>query len=270
MNHQSPSHLRGYFSFLACAGLLCAASVHAKRVTLTDHEMSEVNAQGLFILENSNYGGLDFSKIALDADVDLSANFRNVLLGTNTTPGTNTTVSDIHISDLQFGRSDGVGFSEANRLVKISNPYIQFVYEKSLSAPTKVVGIRIGFDGISGDVGFLGKVISGSMRVDGTGAGIGILDATGPKWTGNACIVSNTCGPTNNVDLSKIGSIQAGDALGPSRDFWISALMKPVNFPAPPGVTDPQQTAQAGYWLNWRDKLIALSATLPQNKAPGR
>ena len=124
MNHSSSPHLRRYFSLLACAGLLCAASVHAKRVTLTDHEMSEVNAQGLFILENSNYGGLDFSKIALDADVDLSANFRNMLLGTSATG-----VSDINISDLQFGRSDG---DAANRLVKISNPYIQFIYNKPL------------------------------------------------------------------------------------------------------------------------------------------
>ena len=148
MNHSSSPRLRRYFSLLACTGLLCATSVYAKRVALTDNEMSEVNAQGLFILENSSYGGLDFSKIALDADVDLSANFRNMLLGTNAT-GT----SDVHISDLQFGRSDG---DEANRLVKISNPYIQFIYNKPLNAPTQVVGIRIGFDGISGDVGFLG------------------------------------------------------------------------------------------------------------------
>ena len=265
MNHLSPPRLRRYFAFLACAGLLCAASVHAKRVVMTDHEMSEVNAQGLFILENSNYDGLDFSKIALDADVDLSANFRNMLLGTNATG-----VSDINISDLQFGRSDG---GEANRLVKISNPYIQFVYNKPLDAPTQVVGIRIGFDGISGDVGFLAKVISGSMYVNGTGTAVnGILDATGKQWTGSnaPCIAAGTCGTTNYLNLAQLGSIQAGDAVGPSRDFWISALMKPVNFPAPAGVTDPQQTAQAGYWLNWRDRLIALSATLPPNKAPGR
>lgn len=227
--------------------------------------MSEVNAQGLFILENSNYGGLDFSKIALDADVDLSANFRNVLLGTNTTPGTNTTVSDIHISDMQFGRSDGVGFSEANRLVKISNPYIQFVYEKSLSAPTKVVGIRIGFDEISGDVGFVGKVISGSMRIDATNIpGGSIIDVKGQKLGLGCPSIPAAC-----VGFEKIGAITAGDNIGPSRDFWISALMQPVQFKAPAGLADPP-IAQAGYWLNWRDKLIALSATLPQNKAPGR
>lgn len=266
MDHSSSPRLRRYFSLLACAGLLCAASVHAKRVTLTDHEMSEVNAQGLFILENSSYGGLDFSKIALDADVDLSANFRNMLLGTSATG-----VSDIHISDLQFGRSDG---DEANRLVKISNPYIQFIYNKPLNAPTQVVGIRLGFDGISGDVGFLGKVISGSMYVDGTGTAVnGVLDATGKQWTGSnaPCIATATCGTTNYINLAQLGAITAGNTSGPSRDFWISALMQPVQFEAPKnsGLTDPP-IAQAGYWLNWRDRLIALSAQLPSNKAPGR
>jgi hypothetical protein len=229
--------------------------------------MSEVNAQGLFILENSSYGGLDFSKIALDADVDLSANFRNMLLGTSATG-----VSDVHISDLQFGRSDG---GEASRLVKISNPYIQFVYNKPVDAPTQVVGIRIGFDGISGDVGFLGKVISGSMYVDGSGTAVnGILDATGKQWTGSnvPCIATATCGTTRYLNLAELGSIQAGNTTsGPSRDFWISALMQPVQFKAPEGsgLADPP-IAQAGYWLNWRDKLIALSAQLPPNKAPGR
>ncbi len=266
MNHPSPLRLRWYFSFLACAGLLCAGHVHAKRVAMTDHEMSEVSAQGLFILENSNYGGLDFSKIALDADVDLSANFRNMLLGTSAT-GT----SDVNISDLQFGRSDG---GDAKRLVKISNPYIQFVYNKPVDAPTQVVGIRIGFDGISGDVGFLAKVISGSMYVDGTGTAVnGILDATGKQWTGSnvPCVATATCGTTNYLNLAQLGGITAGNINGPSRDFWISALMQSVQFKAPEGsgLADPP-VAQAGYWLNWRDRLIALSAQLPPNKAPGR
>lgn len=266
MNHPSPPHLRRYLSFLACASLLCAASVHAKRVALTDHEMSDVNAQGIFLLENSNYGGLDFSKIALDADVDLSANFRNMFLGTSAT-GT----SDIHISDLQFGRSDG---GDAKRLVQIKNPYIEFVYNKPVDAPTQVVGVRLGFDGISGDLGFLAKVISGSMYVDGTGTAVnGILDATGKQWTGSnvPCVATATCGTTKYLNLAELGAITAGNVSGPSRDFWISALMQPVQFKAPEGsgLADPP-IAQAGYWLNWRDRLIALSAQLPQNKAPGR
>ena len=266
MNHQSPPHIRRYLSFLACAGLLCAASVHAKRVALTDHEMADVSAQGLLILENSSYGGLDFSKIALDADVDLNANFRNILLGKSATG-----VSDVNISDLQFGRSDD---GDAKRLVKISNPYIQFVYNKPVDAPTQVVGIRIGFDKISGDVGFLGKVISGSMYVDGSSTPVnGILDATGKQWTGSnvPCIATATCGTTKYLNLAELGAIAAGNPSGPSRDFWISALMQPVQFKAPEGsgLADPP-IAQAGYWLNWRDRLIALSAQLPQNKAPGR
>ena len=264
MNHLSSPRLRRYFSFLACAGLLCAASVHAKRVALTDIEMSDVNAQGLFILENSSYGGLDFSKIALDADVTLNANFGDILLGKNSLG-----ISDIDIPALQFGRrngTDGTNGTKDNRLVQISNPYIQFVYDKS-NGPTKVIGVRLGFDGISGDLGLLATAISGSMYVDGKNTLGGVLDATGKGWTGSNASCPAPC-TTQYLNLSQIGGITAGNAEGPSRDFWISALKSNVSFPAPPGMEAPKE-AMAGYWLNFRDRLVALSATLPPNKPPG-
>lgn len=279
MNNASSPRLRRHFAFLACAGLLCVASVHARRVSLTDHEMSEVNARGVLFLENIvNYDGLDFSTVAINADVTLNANFKNISLGTYLRQGSNSN-TDINISALQFGRSaataNGVKFEEANRLVEISNPYIQFVYDNK-SGPKQMVGVRLGFDSIKGDIGFAANVISGSMYVDGkdlTGVN-SVLDATGTRWSGsNKPCTTSSC-PTY-LNLSDIGAIRAGDANGPSRDFWISVLMKPVNFPPPTKWPDgPQQTApqtaEAGYWLNWRDKLVALSASLPPNKALGK
>lgn len=260
MNKSSSQRLRRHFVFLAFSGLLCAASVHAKRVAMTDHEMSEVNAQGIFVLENSTYNDLNFSKIALNADVTLSANFKDILLGT-TSPG----VSDINIPALQFGRSDG---SVDNRLVKITNPYIQFVYNKPVNELTQVVGIRLGFDGIYGDLGFKADTISGSMYVDGTGvAGFnnGILDATGKKWQGSNVPCTAPC-QTNYLNLAQIGGITAGKSISePSRDFWISALMSKVTFPPAAAGMDPPKEAQPGYWLNFRDRLTALSAKLPPN-----
>jgi len=258
MNNSSSPRLRRYFAFLAFSGLLCAASVHAKRVAMTDHEMSEVNAQGIFVLENSKYNGLDFSKIALNADVTLSANFQDILFGTNSG------VSDINIPALQFGRSDG---STDSRLVKITNPYIQFVYNKPDNELTQVVGIRLGFDSISGDLGFKADTISGSMYVDGKGvAGFnnGILDATGKQWKGSNVPCTATCN-TNYLNLAQLGGITAGNANGPSRDFWISALMSKVTFPPIAVGMDPQKEALPGYWLNFRDRLTALSAKLPPN-----
>ncbi|MGE5621963.1 MAG: hypothetical protein ACM3WS_02250, partial [Bacillota bacterium] len=60
-----------------------------------------------------------------------------------------------------------------------------------------------------------------------------------------------------------VPGVTAGDASGFSRDFWISALKTAVQFPTTPGMTTQAPAAQAGFWLNWRDKLSALSATPP-------
>lgn len=238
---------------LACAVTLCATSVFAKPVVLSEQELSSVNGQGFVVLENIGEPDLlHFSTIALNADVTLNANFHAIKLG-----------SDIDIQSLQFGRSD---LGDDKRLVQISNPYLQFAFDGS-----KVVGLRLGFDGISGDVGFLASTISGSMLVQDP-ATSRMLDATGSRWNASSI-------PTGCIDacaakylaLKDIGSIRAGDSSGPSRDFWISALMSPVQFPVPAnsGLSTPP-VAQAGYWLNWRDKLVALSSALPPNvKPPG-
>ena len=89
------------------------------------------------------------------------------------------------------------------------------------------------------------------------------LDSGGGKrWDG-------TCTGCT-LSLSQVGAVTAGDAAGPSRDFWISVLKTPVQFQAAPGM--PALTeAQAGIWLNWRDKLSALNltGTVPANTAPG-
>jgi hypothetical protein len=73
------------------------------------------------------------------------------------------------------------------------------------------------------------------------------------------------------VSLSQVGAVTAGDSTGPSRDFWISILKAPVQFPSADGMP-ALTTAQAGIWLNWRDRLTALNltGTLPANTPPGR
>lgn len=264
MNCPRLTPLRRLVPLVALSGLLCAASASATTVVMNDQELSSVNAKGLFVLENStdSVSGLDFSSIALNAEVTLNANLRNILLGTQNG------VSDINIDAFQFGRSD---LTDKERLVQITNPYLQIVYDNTQVGHNKVVGMRVGFDSIAGDIGFLGKVISGSMYVNGGALG-GELDATGKQWTGSNAPCPDPCGKTY-LTLAQIGAIRAGDpATGaPSRDFWISMLKQPVQFKAPAnsGLQDPPQ-AQAGYWLNWRDKLMALSATLPPNRAPGQ
>jgi hypothetical protein len=234
---------------------------------LSDSELSGVSGQGLFSVSNSSLNGFDFTRISLDADVNLNANLSNIRLGQYTYAQRNGTGADIDINTLNFGRSDG---SAANRLVQITNPYLEFVYQDGNASGAgagqrQIVGMRLGFDGISGDIGTKIASLSGSILINGGAAGSvdSNLDPGGGKrWDGSCsgCALS----------LSQVGAVKAGDASGPSRDFWISMLKTPVQFQAAPGTAAPA-VAQAGIWLNWRDKLSALNltGTVPLNNPPG-
>lgn len=260
---------RSIFVALAFAAfsLLAAGNASAQMRALSDSEMSTVSGQGLFTVSNSSYNGFDFMRIGLDADVTLNANLANLRLGEYNYGPRNGSGADLDISALRFGRSDG---GEAARLVHITNPYFEFVYRNTGAPGTagqrEVVGMRLGFDGIAGDIGMKIATLSGAMRID-AGA-LGAIDSMndaggGKRWDGtcSGCALS----------LSQVGAVTAGDANGPSRDFWISVLKTPVTFQAGAGM--PALTeAQAGIWLNWRDKLMALTTNglVPVNNPPGR
>ncbi|MET3130934.1 hypothetical protein AAKU55_001192 [Oxalobacteraceae bacterium GrIS 1.11] len=243
----------------------CAAL--AQLQALDDQELSNMRGQGLISMSNSSLGGLDFTRIALDADVSLSANFRHTRLGEYNYAPHNGLGADIDMPLLQFGRSDA---GEARRTVQISNPYFEVVYSTATTAaPRQVVGMRFGFDGISGDVGLKLASLSGSLGVAAGAAGGGGLDSRldpggGKRWDG-ACAAP--C-----LSLAQLGGVTAGDASGPSRDFWISVLKSGVQFQAPAGTTLTPDAAQAGIWLNWRDRLTALGANgvTPPNLPKGR
>lgn len=235
--------------------LLCAMhAASAQLRPLSEQELSEIHGQGLVTLTNTSLNGFDFSKVALDADITLSANLRNMRLGEYSYSARNGSGADLDIGLMQFGRSDG---TEAQRTVQISNPYFEFVYKPAADGTSReAVGMRFGFGSISGDVGLQIATLSGSMKVTGTAADGGaiVLDSHtdaggGKRWDGSC---TGAC-----LSLAQLGGVTAGDASGGSRDFWVSVLKTAVQFPATSGVTsDP---AQAGIWLNWRDKLSALS-----------
>ena len=110
--------------------------------------------------------------------------------------------------------------------------------------------MRMGFDSIKGDVGLKVNSLSGSLLVSG-------VDANGQPAT----IDSHTdAGGGKRWDgASSLVGVRAGDASGPSRDFWISVLKSGVQFQAQSGTTQMPDAAQSGVWLNWRDKLVSLT-----------
>lgn len=245
--------IRLFLLSFVCTALSCISAASGAPIKLSEQELAAVSGQGLVTLTNSidTTQNLQFSTITLNADVALNANLKNILLGQYTTATYNGTGSDINIPLLQFGRSDG---TTAQQTVQITNPYLEFVYSNAAGAGNgQVVGMRVGFNGIAGDIGTTMSSISGSLQLN-DGA-TGILSSLGPR-SASMC----GSGATSCIPLSQIGGVTAGNSSGPSRDFWISMLSQPVQFAAQPGVSQPS-VAQAGAWLNWTDRLTAINTT---------
>ena len=233
---------------------------------LDDAALSNTWGQALLSLTTTPYQGMDFTRLTLGADISLSANFNGMRLGEYTWSQRNATGADIDIGTLRFGRSDG---SAAQRTVSITDPYFEFVTSGSGSSQ-QVVGMRFGFGGISGDVGTTMNVVSGSLLIDaGTAGSIDSRNDTlgGKRWDGTTCVSTATC----TLALSQIGGLHAGNADGGSRDFFLSVQNQAVNYPSLVAGLAAPDAAQAGVWLNWRDRLSALNTTgvVPPNTGKG-
>ena len=250
------------FASAAClAAVLAAAGLPARAqgLPLSDAELSEISGQALLNLTNTQLNGLDFTRITLGADIQLSANLSQVRLGEYTYAARNGTGADIDMGLFRFGRSDG---SEAQRTVAISDPYFEFVYKNIGDSSTReAIGMRLGFGSIQGDLGVQLNAISGSLLIDAGAAGIidSRNDALGGKrWNGSSC-GDTACA----IALSQLGSLSAGDANGPSRDFFISVLRQAVQFPGVNGALAAPDKALEGFWMNWRDRVSAPAPNQP-------
>ncbi len=233
---------------LACA--LAAGSAHAQSKPrlkpLDDAELSGVWGQALLDLTNTSQGGYDFSRITLNADITMSSSLSGLVLGTHA-DGT----SDINISTLNFGRSDA---SDAQRTVAITNPYFEWVYSGSAAAGNQqVVGMRIGFGGIAGDVGLMMNTVSGALTIN---TPSGTMSSVGSQQT-----ALTGCSGTCTTALNQIGGVTAGNSDGASRDFFLSILKSAVTWPTTNAALGTSTTAQAGFWLNWTDRLNAINTT---------
>ena len=213
---------------------------------LDDAELSGVWGQALLDLTNTTAGGYDFSRLTLNADITLSATLTGLKLGTQ-----GNGASDIDFTSLSFGRSD---LDEAHRTVAITNPYFEWVYTGSAATGDRqVVGMRIGFGGIAGDVGLAMNTLSGSLALT---TPSGAASTTGSQQT-----ALTGCAGACSVALNQIGGVTAGDANGASRDFFLSVLKSAVTYPTTNPALGAAATAQAGFWLNWTDRLAALNTT---------
>ena len=245
------------FSACAIAAALLAGQTGARAqgVPLDDSDLSDTWGQALLDLTNTSQGGYDFSRITLNADISLSTTLTGLKLGTYDYAPRNGTGSDIDISTMRFGRSDG---TDAQRTVAINNPYFEWVYSGTPgTADRQVVGMRLGFGGITGDVGLQMNTVSGSLVINTAAGTVSSANDTsglaGKRWDGLAGCASCT------IPLSAIGGVTAGTTDGASRDFFISLLKTALTYPSVNGLAPAQ--SQAGFWLNWTDRLNAINTT---------
>jgi hypothetical protein len=246
MTHRLTTSLKASLSTM----LLACGMAHGQGMPIDDEALADVWGQALFTLNNTSENGYDFSRITINADIQLNANLGGIKLGQYSYNGS--TGADIDISRLSFGSLDGSAASRST--VSITNPYIEFVYKGTDEATREVVGMRLGFGGISGDVGLVMNSVSGALLIN-AGAR-GNIDSNndttgqGKRWDGATCGAASCA-----VNFAQISGVTAGNASGASRDFFLSILKSNVTFPAINGVVTPE--AMAGFWLNWRDRLTA-------------
>ena len=240
---------------IVIAAALCASAgvACAQGKPLDDAQLSATWGQALLDLTNASQGGYDFSRITLNADINLSMTLSGLKLGNYSSNGS--AGSDIDISRMSFGRSD---LTDDKRTVLINDPYFEWVYSGAASTPDRqVVGMRLGFGGIMGDVGLLMNTVSGSLAIDpGTGTPVSLVGSR-----------QSTIG---GMPLSNIGGVTAGDPslanaatgdTGASRDFFISLLKTALTFPTTDASVGAPAQSQAGFWLNWTDRLKAINTT---------
>lgn len=231
--------------------LMGAASVRAQGVPIDDEGLSQITGQAMFSLSNTSADGFDFSRITLNADVKLAATLGGLRLGEYTRTLRNGTGADIDIGTLQFGNA------ATRSTVAITDPYVEFVYRNVGNVATReVVGMRLGFGSIKGDISLQANAVSGALLIQ---SGSNSIDSSkdplgGVRWDGSTCAGGSAC----TLKLSDLAGVKAGDTSGASRDFFISVLKTAVAFPTANSALAASPAAQAGFWLNWRDRLSAV------------
>ncbi|MDE1999176.1 MAG: hypothetical protein KGN37_10045 [Burkholderiales bacterium] len=226
------------------------ATVHAQGVPIDDEELAGVWGQAMFSVDNTTLPSYDLTKITLNADVKLNADFYNMQLGK---VGTNPAAVDI--GELHF-----VSGLAGENYVSIKDPYLQFVYKKQASTTLtdrEIVGLRFGFGEISGNLGVKFNSLAGQMTLaDGVGATNG---GKGKLTLNSATTTSNFQSASGPVAMNMVGQVQANK----STDFFISLLTEGVSY-------GDGTSAAAGLSINWNSNLsyMNLSGVVMQNPLP--
>lgn len=248
--HRLRRHTRN--ALAAALVALPAACVWAQGVPVEDDELGDAWGQAMFTVTNTDAAGsnpFDFTRITLNADVKLNANFYNTKLGTQGID------SAIDIPELRFVDS------ASGNYVKLTDPYIEFVYKNQNSttlSDREIIGMRFGFGGIDGNLGAKFNLLRGNIVLQqGTGAtnAYGTLTLNTLASTATAGVNQFQCASgCTTLGVDQIGSLSASG----TSDFFVSLLSSAATYTNPDGTTS---AAQSGVSMNWTQGVSYVNAT---------
>ncbi len=247
----------------ACA----SSSVYAQGAPMGDDELADIWGQAMFSVQNRDADAangvlFDFTRITLNADIKLNANFSNIKAGPSGSPV-------IDIGELRFVQSPGAG-ADTLPYVQLADPYLELVYKNQNSANVgdrEIIGARFGFGKMTGDLGTLFNTLRGNIRIEnGMGAasdaGTLTLSQADGAQANFACTGTGSGCVGGTIAMNKVGQVRAtGDT-----DFFVSILTQAVsNFG-----DGTSNTAPDGMGINWTRGLTYqdLSGTVMVNPLP--
>ncbi len=254
-------------SILVLAAACMSSSAYAQNEPMGDDELADIWGQAMFSVQNRDADAangvlFDFTRITLNADIKLNANFSNIKAGPSGSPV-------IDIGELRFVQSPGSG-ADALPYVQLADPYLELIYKNQNAANVadrEIIGARFGFGKMTGDLGTLFNTLRGNIVIEnGLGAasdaGTLTLSQAAGASTNFACSGTGSGCVGGAIAMNKVGQVKAsGDS-----DFFISILTQAVsNFGD--GTTN---TAPDGMSVNWTKGLTYqdLSGTVMVNPLP--
>src|SRR3989338_1322707 len=153
---------------LLCGSLfVCAAQAELKPIA--DSELAEITGQALVTLDGLTYGGFEYTRVNLGADIDLLTNIDELRLGNYSRNQPNTVSNqpaDIWIDNFALGRVDNANSAAAAVVpFQVRDPYLEFAFKTNGAGVREVAGIRLGFGrargDLSGDIHSLTGVMQG-------------------------------------------------------------------------------------------------------------
>lgn len=265
MGHLSRTGRYRAHGAVAAALMFSTAAVCAQGVPIDDEDLAGIWGQAMFSVDNRNAdipnGVLfDFTRITLNADLKLNANFSNITAGPTGAPV-------INIGDLRFVSSN----ADSLPYVQLADPYLELVYKNQSGsaalADREIIGARFGFGKITGNLGTLFNTLRGNIVIEnglGAGSDAGVLSLNQAVGASSnfACTGSGSGCVNGLIAMSKVGQVEASGA----SDFFVSILTQPVaNFGDASGNTAPD-----GIAVNWTKGLTYkdLSGTVMPNPLP--